>query len=69
MNNSYTVRGPIDDFRDWLQFYSDQQPGGSVETVRTERYDRDGTFKGAQQTERNRTTNKRNKMRGGRRRR
>lgn len=69
MNNTNTVRGPIDDFRDWLEFYSDQQPGGSVETVRTERYDRDGTFKGAQQTERNRTTNKRNKMRGGRRRR
>lgn len=69
MNNTNTVRGPIDDFRDWLEYYSDQHPGGTVETVRTERYDRDGTFKGAQQTERNRTTNKRNRMRGGRRRR
>lgn len=69
MNNTNTVRGPVDDFRDWLEYYSDQQPGGSVETIRTERYDRDGTFKGAQQTERNRTTNKRNRMRGGRRRR
>lgn len=69
MNNTNTVRGPLDDFRDWLQFYSDQQPGGSVETVRTERYDRDGTFNGAQQTERNRTTNRRNSLRGGRRRR
>lgn len=69
MNTTNTVRGPIDDFRDWLEYYSDTQPGGSVETVRTERYDRDGTFKGAQQTERSRTSTKRNKMRGGRRRR
>lgn len=69
LNNTNTVRGPVDDFRDWLQFYSDQQPGGSVETVRTERYNPDGSFRGAQQTERNRTTNKRNRLRGGRRRR
>lgn len=69
MNTTNTVRGPIDDFRDWLQFYSDQQPGGSVETVRTERYNSDGTFRGAQQTERNRTTNSRSRLRGGRRRR
>lgn len=69
LNNTNTVRGPVDDFRDWLEFYSDQQPGGSVETVRTERYNSDGTFRGAQQTERNRTTGRRSRLRGGRRRR
>lgn len=69
LNNTNVVRGPVDDLREWLQTYSDQSPAGTVETVRTERYDSNGTFRGSQTSERNRTSNlRRNRSRGRRRR-